>query len=808
MPRGNNAGILACIAALAGCVHAQTPNRTVDRVVIIKVDGLPQALVERFAAAGAKDSVPAKLPWIHNIFAQNGATLENFYVRGLSLSAPSWNLLDTGHHLEIRGNAEYDRYTLRSYDYLNFFPFMLGAALDRRADMPGVELLDETGVPLLLDRFGYTERYQGSQLLRRYVKWKTLPFTLKRVFTDKPPKRVFDEWQTGLSFSEGWDRQNERELIEGLKDPKMRYLDFWASSYDHTGHLISDMVTQLHVLEEIDALVGRIWSAILESPYPDSTLLILVSDHGMNTSEAIYSQGYNFVDWFGSAEGGGHHVLTNRYPGSEFKVKATLNAFVNEVITPSPESAFPNEPADRWPTAMLDLDGNERASVSLRNNTLNKLHLLLDPLTRRRTPERVRLAVRKAFFEILDGVRSDWQRNLDQLTRELRALDERIQEAQKIVAARPKKFTEEQKRLGIEIEAIRAAARLESMRTDARAYGDYIAVMRRLLLVQPQDLEPGKFKVDALIPPRSFGPANRLADLRAYVVGIAPAGLTINADGNLDLARSFRTIDYFAALSSIAVRNNVQEGIGPRPVDFVGVSIPREQLAGSLKSDEVPSGDGIWLWRSEERQALILARAGTSGMQELLYLPVAGLKAAESGAVTFRRAEWAPGFPLEIFEDPKLGVPQGDRAAWLSRWHTEQEWLDAVHKTRYSNGVIGLTEQLLDTQHARHDSAEQQFIERKRQLRRADLLVLSNDHWNFNVRGFNPGGNHGSFFRLSTHSVLMVTGGAKTAIPRGQRISAPYDSLSFVPTVLALMGRPEADLPGSVIRELVDPSQP
>ena len=86
--------------------------------------------------------------------------------------------------------------------------------------------------------------------------------------------------------------------------------------------------------------------------------------------------------------------------------------------------------------------------------------------------------------------------------------------------------------------------------------------------------------------------------------------------------------------------------------------------------------------------------------------------------------------------------------------------------------------------------------------------MLANDHWNFNVRGFNPGGNHGSFLRESTHSVLLFAGGKDTGIPAGLRVETPYDSLSFVPTILSLMGRPEPDLPGPVIQELVEPLFP
>ena len=81
--------------------------------------------------------------------------------------------------------------------------------------------------------------------------------------------------------------------------------------------------------------------------------------------------------------------------------------------------------------------------------------------------------------------------------------------------------------------------------------------------------------------------------------------------------------------------------------------------------------------------------------------------------------------------------------------------------------------------------------------------MLANDYWNFNVRGFNPGGNHGSFFRASTHSVLMFAGGSESGIPTGTHITEPYDSLSFVPTILQLLNRPEPDLPGPVIKELL-----
>jgi len=156
--------------------------------------------------------------------------------------------------------------------------------------------------------------------------------------------------------------------------------------------------------------------------------------------------------------------------------------------------------------------------------------------------------------------------------------------------------------------------------------------------------------------------------------------------------------------------------------------------------------------------------------------------------------------PLQIFEDPQLKLPSQvqDREAWLSEWHTDLEWLHALHKTHYSNGLIGLHEQL-----ARHVIAKlsldesgisaderllRRLLRRQRENVEADMLMVANDHWNFDVRGFNPGGNHGSFFRISTHSTFLLAGGDKTNIPRAMVVEEPYDSLSFIPTVLALTG--------------------
>jgi hypothetical protein len=81
------------------------------------------------------------------------------------------------------------------------------------------------------------------------------------------------------------------------------------------------------------------------------------------------------------------------------------------------------------------------------------------------------------------------------------------------------------------------------------------------------------------------------------------------------------------------------------------------------------------------------------------------------------------------------------------------------------------------------DQVTLRYERRRRELVQADIHLFAADHWNFNVRFPNPGGNHGSFFRISTHSVWMMAGAGVGK----SRIEEPVDSLQFVPVLLNLL---------------------
>jgi hypothetical protein len=820
--------LLAASIGLLCSLHLITFAATAKRLVIVKVDGLPFDTVDRFVRERDPRTGKSLLPWFDYIFYERGTRVSNFYVRGMSLSGPSWSLLDTGQHLQIKGNVEFDRYTLHSYDYLNFIPFWVANVGGVRVDMPGPELLDEVGIPLLADAYPYDERFLSFQLYQRGTRWTTLQRGLQNKFA-RGPGELFDEWQLGIGGRDILNAEQERELVAKLNDPKVRYLDFYSTEFDHAAHHNRDVRTQLAALRELDALLGRIWTAIRQTPEAPDTALVIVSDHGTNTDERVYSQGYNLVKLLGSAEGGGHHVVTKRRLLSDYALKG-IYPLIPLIYTTTEDSFYLKGQSTSYPTALVDFDGNERASIQLRDSDLNLIHILLLQLKRGDLSAALRRAATDALFATIDRRREGWQKTLAEMKDELGALRRLIERQRAVVEAQPKKWTKEDGDAGRDKEARRQFAHLDSWSSDERQYTAYAQTLANLLALDRARFNAPAVNIEELVPKGAMGDHNSLYDLQSYIAGPASGGLVLAPDGSLDTERSFIRVNYFSLLSDLSVRNNVQPGVDNHPVDFVAVRLPVEGLRGALGKDE-DADQAIWLYGGRDRQALILAREDehTSGQLKLRYLPVANLRQDDDGRVSFDRAAWSAAAPLKLWEDKSLSIPSGaSRAEWLDGWHTDTDWLRATHRTLYSNAVVGLHEQLArhivegTDSNARGLSDDERFMrrfrERQRVLVESDLLILANDHWNFDVRGFNPGGNHGSFFRISTHSTLMLAGGERTLIPRGLSIDEPYDSLSLMPTLLALTGQVEDGrkpvpvlwrqgfrrFPGRVIKELFD----
>ena len=722
----------------------------------------------------------SQLPWLTHIFSENGAIFDNFYTRGISLSAPSWSMLDTGRHTIIRGNVEYDRYSGEVYDYLNFFPFYLGYARLKEVDMPGVEVLDRAGIPLLIDRFSYPQVLQSFQLFQRGVRWMTLKSALQRRFSAESIVAMLSSGDAP-SYDTVLAQQMESELLESLAGSSVLYLDFFTGDLDHEAHATSQPAALLNEMKNIDSLAGRLWTAVQKSSLARETVFVMVSDHGMNNVPGIISQTFSLPDLLNSPEGGGHHVITNRHPLSDFKLKG-LDPMVHRVVTPSATSFYLEGEASRYPTAWLDIDGNERAAVHFRNNDFNKLQILLQQLNRKETQAPVKQAASAAVVQIISRNRSSWEATLAAMTEEMAALEQAIAARKLVVAPLSKRVKRGERETGEDKVKLRLFTELSSWETELEDYRGYMSHLRALLALDPDPRRPLKEKIEDLIPPMSLGDNNSIADLQHYAVGLSAAGLVLDAAGSLDMERSFRYVDYPALFLRQRVRNLPQKELSPLPVDFAAMRLP---------------GHAYWLYRGARSQLVI----STDAQGRITVTPAQELTQDVRGKVTWKPQSWGPGLPLELLEDPDLRLPAGiSRQAWLSASHTEHEWFEAIYSCRYSNGVIGIIEELSPISEdvpgpPGMSPTLLRYERRRRELVQADMHLFTTDHWNFNTRFPNPGGNHGSFLRISTHSVWMMAG---PGIPT-QRIEKPYDSLNFASTLLNYLGR-EAPMPDRIVR--------
>jgi hypothetical protein len=798
---------IASAAAFVGLKKAglalNVPAPRAKRLVLIKIDGLPQRLVNEFANEIDLETGKSRLPWVKHVFYENGARLNNFYVRGMSLSAPSWSMLDTGQHLQIKGNVEFDRLTLHAYDYLNFIPFYFENILQKHVDMPGAEVLEELGTPLLIDAYPHAERYQGFQTFQRGVHWTTFKKSVKtRLERFRGTQEVIDEWTVnGMELRNFIQDQLEKEMIEKLSDPAVRYLDYYTTDVDHRTHHNRDRESQLAAIREIDAVIGRTWTAITKSSLAKDTVLALVSDHGTNTDPNIISQGYNLVKLLGTPAGGGHHVITKRRLMMDYSLKGVY-PFVPLITTTTDDSFYLKGQSTDYPTALLDFDGNERSAIHLRNSDLNVLHILLQQLKSTKLNANTRGAATDLFFAVIDRNREDWQRLVKELTEELQVLHGLIEKQQTVVAALPKKWTKEDLDAGRDQDAHREAAHLALWDEAERGYRKYLPTLTSLLALSRAGFNPAKIKIEELIAKGGMGQANTIHQLQNYVAGLSPAGLVMSPDGTVDTAKSFIRVSYFSLIRSVTVRNNVQAGVSNEPIDFVAVRLKLEEIAG-LEDKDVD--EVVWVYKDDARQALILSRTDPGSGLMLRYLPIKQLTQSADGRISFTQIEWRDGLPFRLWEDPKLRTPD-EREVWFRQWHTEHEWVAAIHRTDFSNCIVGIHEHFSHHVTRATDIDEpgitsderllRRFHKRRRRLVEPDLFIHASNHWNFDVRGFNPGGNHGSFYRVSTNSALMFAGGDNTGIPRGIAIEEPYDSLDLIPTLLQLTGDADQGQPG------------
>src|SRR4030095_9943182 len=319
----------------------------------------------------------------------------------------------------------------------------------------------------------------------------------------------------------------------GVETCALPIFDLFTADFDHVAHHNNDRQSQLYVLQQLDSMLGEIWTAIQKTPLASETALILVSDHGFNSDERIYSQGYNLVKFLGSREGGAHHVITKRRLMLEYAIKG-VNPLVPLITTTTPYSYYLKGQSTLYPTAVLDFDGNERASVHLRESDLNLLQIMLQQLAGNDLKPAVRKAVTDAFFATIDRRRTGWKKEIDEMNLELAALRRAIAKQQQLWEAQPKKFTKEELDKGLDDASKRVFVQLDRWSRQERLYSDYVTTLQNLISLTPSTFVPQRIILESVIKKNSMGNHNTIYELQNYVVGLSPNGFVLNDDGSPD----------------------------------------------------------------------------------------------------------------------------------------------------------------------------------------------------------------------------------------------------------------------------------
>jgi hypothetical protein len=629
--------------------RAATESRV--RLVVIKVDGLSQETVDRFIDRVDRATGRYALPWIRRLFYDSGVRLEHFYARGISLSEPSWAIIDTGHEPLVKGNFEVDRRTGWASDHLNTVAIYYEVAKKRRVYPDAVEALDAAGIPLVSDAFRFEERETGIQLVRRGTKfYDFLEVGLGPV--KGPVSERFGDLLVGVDFKKSYLDATRKSFLDAVADPTKRYVDYYNPSIDEALHDDATDGAILHELQALDRVIGETHAAIEANETLDRTVVVVVSDHGQTYDpQGGYSQGINLIAYLASPDFGAHNVFTRSAVRSSYDVKGSvINPNIpGPIVTPSRQSIYlahrPNQV-----TCAFDFDGNERAQIQFRDPDLNRLEMLHQTVRARTIAARVRERASVDALAILDRRRQEWRGESAALCEQLEALREmKARETEAIAGYRewlaPRLEAEKKKRpiapIALAPFAGRSKLNLVDGETDVKQrirelevdvgqidrdlaeYGAYRDALDLRVAIDTPDAFRDASEAK-LFPSYDLGRRLSVFDLVDYPVRLETAEAP---DGTAKLA--FSSVNYFDLFADLRIRNAVRRDIGSKPVDFVAARLPlddvrRELVAsGMAESDLVGIASAVLVYESRDAQLLLVTRHGPSELDEVLAVPIA-----------------------------------------------------------------------------------------------------------------------------------------------------------------------------------------
>ena len=833
--------LLAALPVFAADPQESPPPR--PRLIEIKVDGLSPLLLDalmdpddpaklarlpdpegfRRAVALFRQQTGQRdlLPNLRRYFYQGGVRAENMVSATVTLSAVAWSVIDTGHPSVVKRHMTFSRQTGYLRSHLDGFrdTFEFGTRRGRKTS--ALWELDQAGVSLFSDAFHPLRRYETPQIFYRLTPRDYL-VGMARAYA-LGGHSLSDPWQIlrthltrrveGMDYPDFSEEFMASHLAEKVLEPDVvageRY-DYLSAlfSIDHQHHVDPNPENLVHRLVRLDHRIGRILAAVERSQRRDHTLVALVSDHGSEYQPGAINLAWPITRMFRTRPLGGHtvatvmaedagRVLSNPIPGVDFP------RVYESPYSPYGQAAGPGG-EDDYVTAFIDNFGNARAEVHLRNNDLNRLHLLLMARQRRLTE-----AQRERLRQLLEETAASLRRWLEPELADYRAYFEGVHAWLPALEKRSDPYWRD------------AAARLRD--EHERDAAQLRALARLAELCRAEDplawLEERDPKIPDLIPKKYFGPRNSLFQLTHYTLGLDENLAWVET--TVDLHGRPAPMDYIQALSAYRLPNPPASG-EPNPTDLILRPLPAAAIAEALRARDSsaavePLRRAFWIVSTAENnlrrggQALLLEAADA----RLRYLPIRDLRQDAGGRFDFEPPNELD--PLGLFYDPEFRSETGEPAfLWLERFHSPREWLRATYSTRYSAAVLTFADvagfhadAFIENPEFREsltgfpsEEMKQSYLRGlgwKYAAQQADFLLWSSYLWNYSSKSHTSGGSHGGLTPAVARTTFLLWGGRDFGLPAGTALEEPATTLDIVPTLARLLGM--LDDGGRVIRQ-------
>ncbi|MGH9788118.1 MAG: alkaline phosphatase family protein [Candidatus Acidiferrales bacterium] len=844
--------LVLCVApaAAAAAEPAEPPAAPAGpvppRLIVVKIDGLSPLLLDalmdpdnpeklarlpdpegfRRAVAifrletGQQDLVPN----LRRYFYEQGVRADNMYSATTTLSSIAWSVIETGQPSVVKRHMAFNRNNGYLRSHLDGFRDTLEFSFRRGRKTNALWELDQSGVSLFSDAFNPLRRYETPGIFYRLTPTSYLGGLAKAYVTAgqgfSDPWEVVRRHLASQVESADWPDFAEEyvanHIAEKILEPdasgRERY-DYLTTSFtiDHQQHVDPVPENLVHRMVRLDRRLGRIFRAVERSSRRDSTLVAVVSDHGSEYLPGAINLAWPITRVFRTRALGGHTVATVMAEDSGRALSAPIPGVDYPRIYESPFSPYGKDAGGEkgYSTAFIDNFGNARAEVHLRNNDLNRLHLLLLAHGQRRLDEaqraRLRELLRATLGDIWTWFKSDYVLYNDYylgVRAWLPNLKNRPDYYWRDAAAR---LEDEQE---LDVTQLRALSRLAEL-CQAEAPLAW--------------LEKNKPAISAILPKRYFGPRNSVHQLTHYTLGL---------DDNLNWVESTVNprgervpMDYVEVLSSWTAPNPPLSH-EPNPVDLMVRSLEVEPIRAALVERGRLEPDAaleqvIWIISTAQHnlrrggQALLLEAADG----RLRYLPVRNLAESSDGRITFEAADELD--PLGLLYDSGFQAANGPDVSepafwWLDEFHDRHEWMRAVHNTHYTVAPLIFSDIAGSHAEAFMDNPEfQQALvgfpseaDKQRYLRGLrwkyrsqlpDLLLWSSYLWNFTSKSQTSGGSHGGLTGAVARTSFLLWGGQNFHLPAGTVLAQPATTLDVAPTLMRLVGMLDGD--NRVIRQ-------